>query len=94
MHRMCSSCGKHFIGYNKDMIIECKSLRHTIISVADDWDHEKTFDPINLKMNDYDEEWHNKQGTMLARIIARGDLETYDEVVTYQCSICNSSRKQ
>ena len=91
MHRMCSSCGKHFIGNNKDMIIECKALRHDIISVADEWDSEKTFDPINLKMNDYDEEWHNKQGTMLARIIARGDLETYDEVVTYQCRICNSA---
>ena len=91
MHRMCSSCGKHFIGNNKDMIIECKALRHTIISVADEWDSEKTFDPINLKMNEYDEEWHNKQGTMLARIIARGDLETYDEVVTYQCRICNSA---
>ena len=91
MHRMCSSCGKHFIGNNKDMIIECKIARHTIISVADDWDHEKTFDPINLKMNEYDEEWHNKQGTMLARIIARGDLETYDEIVSYQCRICNSS---
>ena len=55
---MCSSCGKHFIGNNKDMIIECKALRHDIISVADDWDKEKTFDPINLKMNEYDEEWH------------------------------------
>ena len=90
MHRMCSSCGKHFIGNNKDMIIECKALRHDIISVSDEWDYEKTFDPISLKMNEYDEEWHNKQGTMLARIIARGDLETFDEVVTYQCRICNS----
>jgi len=88
---MCSSCGKHFIGNNKDMIIECKALRHDIISVADEWDKEKTFDPINLKMNEYDEEWHNKQGTMLARIIARGELETYDEIVSYQCRICNSA---
>ena len=91
MHRMCSSCGKHFIGNNKDMIIECKALRHDIISVSDEWDSEKTFDPISLKMNEYDEEWHNKQGTMLARIIARGELETYDEIVSYQCRICNSA---
>ena len=64
--------------------------KHNIISVADEWDQEKMFEPISLKMNDYDEEWNNKQGIILARIIARGDLETYDEVVTYQCRICNS----
>ena len=90
MHRMCETCGKHFIGNNKEMLLSCKIDKHNIISVADEWDHEKVFDPISLKMNDYNEEWHNKQGTMLVRIIARGDLETFDEVVTYQCRICNS----
>ena len=87
---MCETCGKHFIGSNKNMLISCKMDKHNIISVADEWDQEKMFEPISLKMNDYDEEWNNKQGIILARIIARGDLETYDEVVTYQCRICNS----
>ena len=90
MHRMCETCGKHFIGSNKDMLLSCKMDKHNIISVADEWDQDKVFEPVSLKMNDYDEEWHNKQGIILARIIARGDLETYDEVVTYQCRICNS----
>ncbi len=92
MHKMCTECGKHFIGPNKDMIIECKALRHKVVEVSDKWDNEKTFNPVNLKMNDYNEDWHNKQGTMLARIIARGDLETYDEIVTYECRICNASQ--
>ena len=90
MHRMCETCGKHLIGSNKDMLLSCKINKHNIISVADEWDQDKVFEPVSLKMNDYDEEWHNKQGIILARIIARGDLETYDEVVTYQCRICNS----
>jgi DNA replicative helicase MCM subunit Mcm2 (Cdc46/Mcm family) len=87
---MCETCGKHLIGSNKDMLLSCKMDKHNIISVADEWDQDKVFEPVSLKMNDYDEEWHNKQGIILARIIARGDLETYDEVVTYQCRICNS----
>ena len=72
------------------MLLSCKMDKHNIISVADEWDQDKVFEPVSLKMNDYDEEWHNKQGIILARIIARGDLETYDAVVTYQCRICNS----
>ena len=88
---MCTECGKHFIGPNKDLIIECKALGHRCIEVSDKWDHEETFDPVNLKMNDYNEDWHNKQGTMIARVIARGELETYDEVVTYICRVCKSS---
>ena len=52
MHKMCTECGKHFIGPNKDMIIECKALRHKVVEVSDKWDNEKTFNPVNLKMND------------------------------------------
>lgn len=91
MHKMCTECGKHFIGPNKDMIIECKASGHKCIEVADKWDNEETFDPVNLKMSDYNEDWHNKKGIMVARIIARGELETYDEVVTYECRVCKSS---
>ena len=56
MHKMCTECGKHFTGRNKDMIIECKALGHRCIEVADKWDYVETFDPVNLKMNDYNED--------------------------------------
>ncbi len=90
MHKFCTECGKHFRGDNKLEIIECKALGHYCIQVSDEWDSKKPFDPINMKMNDYDETWHNKQGSFQSRIIARGDLENFDELVVYQCRICNS----
>lgn len=90
MHRFCTECGKHFIGDKKLEIVECKALGHRCIEVSDKWDYDKPLSPINMKMNEYDETWHNKQGSFEARIIARGDLENFDETVVYQCRVCNS----
>ena len=90
MHKFCTECGKHFRGKDKQLIIECKALGHKCISVADDWDIDKPLVPISLKMNEYDETWHNKTGILFARIIARGELENYDELVVYSCRVCNS----
>ena len=90
MHRFCTECEKHFIGKNKLDIVECKALGHRCIEVADEWDIDKPLVPISLKLNEYDETWHNKTGVLLARIIARGDLENYDEVVVYTCRLCNA----
>mgnify|MGYP004372819471 CR=1 FL=1 len=51
MHKMCTECGIHFVGDNKDMIIECKGLRHRILEVLDTWD--KGGQPISTIMPHY-----------------------------------------
>jgi len=44
MHRMCETCGKHFIGNNKEMLLSCKINKHNIISVADEWEQSNCSD--------------------------------------------------
>ena len=71
MHKMCTECGKHFIGDNKDMIIECKALGHRCIEVADTWDNGgQPIADITMKMNDFNPEMNNKSGVFKSRIIA------------------------
>jgi len=92
MHKMCKECGIHFIGDNKDMIIECKALRHEVMEVADTWDKGgQPIADITMKMNEFSPDMNNKSGVFKSRIIARGELETYDKQVVYFCRVCNDS---
>ena len=91
MHKFCSSCGKHFVGKFKDDVTSCKLNRHEVIMVEDEWEKDQNVSPITMKLNEIHPNLNNKSGTFKARIIARGELETFDKQVVYECRVCNAS---
>ena len=92
MHKMCAECGIHFVEDKKDMVIHCKGLRHKILEVADTWDKGgQPISTITMKLNEFSPDMNNKSGVFKSRIIARGELETYDKQVVYFCRICDDS---